>query len=1044
MDVDERFQTILQECRWVRDPGTAARLVPALGAEAPAFVMLPQRGGEVRASVPIVCVSMLAGPVAHTIVSAVNGEGGGFENLDTAGVAADPLAAAMASIFAQCALPGLRSQATPALAVTWCTWEVLSGRSNTLPGIDDALGQATRTAAARVAAASGTARAELLQAIGWALVSRIAGGLSLAGMSGAEVVTGGLYRQILSNPLLLGYPRGTLEAEPGQAAPLLGLSLEPALVQAGLTAASALLVASRKRLEAGKAEPLDVALQAVIPADTDPSVAALHPTAGPALIAALPVLSTAKDLQKAGVDKRFAKGLVSARGARAMASAWRTLSEALGTWDVLSSLVNRVVPLQEQEGRMFGPGGALPIDARWPLLLPRPNASGTVQAVVAVRLTELRESLLGALHSRPWSLLNIRRTFDQVARANGASVRQVIGDCAVCTFPAPELALRFALLVQRAIGPDAGLELGDDGSTIPVPPTSAIGIGLALGVVEGGTDGERAHLSGRAVAEAVALAGNGRAARLHDDGVGVRQAGWGGGGFLNEGIVASDAFVRTVLDRTRRRNRPAHVRGEGGVCGGVGDDFALAPVSGWWEAGDDLVASALLIDSESMEGVAEIRVMSSGDFKEWFASDKSAAALRRPSRSSRSSAPAGGGFASTPSDDHSSAAPDFDAPSESFTGGGLDEPSMSFMGGGASPLRAPMVEEPTGEVTTDPTTADGFLATPEDVEDEDSGFGFVMEDDSEESDVGGYSMTDAPEPTSAPTGPAPPMMLLDDEDADDQPSGPSPRVAAPMMLMDDDDSGEFGFALSDDSEPPRGPAPPMMLVDDDEPPAAAPPMMMLDDEEDDAPVGGLLGDVQGDPFAREEIEDHVGLEPADSAFGPSGEDTGGGMSLLHATYQGEMELVGVAGFSLAGEDTAQGSDPFHDPSEDTGFFDERMSAHPRRPGARNLAGSTPAPPPPSNRPPDGAMVRELVRLLRGYVVVHDGSNHTFGLPDQGLLRDAWSHEGTASEAYIGFLRSKVAEGFIPRADRVVALVPGVRPDPIDADAIERAAGEAGL
>lgn len=1027
MDVDERFQTILQECRWVRDAGTAARLIPALGAEAPAFVLLPQRDGQVRASVPVICLPMVASAVATTIVEVASGRGGGFEDLDAAGVAADPLAASVAEMFAQCARPGLRAQATPVLAISWCVWEVLGGRVQTLPGVDEALAQSARTVAAQVAAASGSAKTELLQAIGWALVSRIAGGLSLAGMAGVDVTTGGLYRQILSNPLLLGHPRGTLDRDPSAAAQVLGLSLEPSLVQAGELACATLLQESRGRLEAGRAEPLDVALQAVVPADLEPEVAAFHPTAGPALIAALPVLTDAKALVKAGVDKKYAKGLTAARGARAMTAAWVRLCEALGTWDVLSSLVARVVPLTAREGRMVGPQGALPADARWPMLLPRPDAAATLQAVVAVRLTEVRESLLGALHQRPWSLQNIPRAFEHVARSNGASVRQLLGDHAVCTFPAPELALRFALLLRRALGPDSGLELSEDDTTIAVPPTSALGIGLALGVVDGGTDGERSVLSGRGVAEAVALAGNGRAVRLHDDGVGVRSAGWGGGGFHNESVVASETFVRSMVERTRRRNKPVYVRGEGGSCGGLSQDFTLAPVAAWWEAGDGLVAAALLIDGETLEGAAELRVMTGAELREWHGSDRSAAALRRPKTSAAAprSAPAP---APRPTAEPDHTASDF------------DQPSTSFMDGGSSPLRTTREPEPPPEVTTDPTTADGFLSEPEgSVEDGDAGFGFVM-DETEEADVGGFSINppSAASGPGTPAAPAPPMMLLDD---DDEATESTPRISAPMMMMDDDPesgAGSLGFAMPDDSEPPRGPSAPMMLMDDDDDEDMGPPVLLDDDE--DQPVGGLLGEVQGDPFLDESGDSgHGGLAQADSGFGPSGSgEPSGGVSMLHSTYQGEMELVGVAGFSLAGEETAQGQDPFHDPTENTGFYDERVSAHPRRPG--DAAPAVPQ----ADRPPDGAMVRELIRLLRGYVVVHDGQSHTFGLPDGGLLRDAWTHEGTEEQAYVGFLQSKVAEGFIPRADRVVALVPGVRPSPIEPAAIENAAGKAGL
>ncbi len=1026
MDVDERIVTILQECRWVQDPATAVRLIPAIAAEAPPFVMLPQRDADVRASIPVVCLPMLAAGVTRTIVDAVNGKGSGFEDLSPAEVAQDPLAAALADAFSQCARPGLRSLTVPVLATAYAAWQVLGGSAAQLPGVDESLAGDARTAAARMAAASGTAAAELSQAVGWALKARVTGGLSLAGMSGSEILTGGLYRQILMSPLLMAFPRGTLDTDPGKAASVLGLSLEPALVQAALKAAAVLVTESQQRLESGKAEPFDIALQAVVPANIDPEVAALHPTAGPALIAALPTLGDARSLQKAGIEKRFAKGLTAVRGARALAAAWRTLCDALGTWDVLSSLVHRVVPLREHEGRMVGPSGALPADARWPLLLPRPNAAATIQAVVAVRLTEVRESLLGSLVTRPWSLANVPRAFDQVARANGASVRQIIGDHAVCTFPAPELALRFSLLVRKAIGPDSGLVLGDDDTTIAIPPTSALGIGLALGVVEGGTDGERSDLSGRGVAEAMALAGNGRAARLHDDGVGVRTAGWGAGGLQNEGIVASEAFVRTVLDRTRRRNRPVHVRGEGGMCGGVGDDFALAPVSGWWEAGDDLIAAALLIDAETGEGAAEVRVLTTGDFREWHASDKSSAALRR-APSSRSLPGTMGGA--------------FDAPAPSGSdhfGDGLDEPSMSFMGGGGRELRAREKADEPPEVTTDPTTADGFLAMADETDEEaHSGFGFVMEDDLSEPSADKLGFAASSEPT--PSEPAPPMMLMDDED--DAPE-PAPRVSAPMLMPDEptasSDTG-YGFSMAGSSEVPRGPAPPMMLMDDEDSHSVPSAPMMLHDDEDDEPAAGLLGEVTAsDPFADEPDGGAVGLEPADSAFGPASDNPASGMSMLHSTYQGEMELVGVAGFSLAGDETALGDNPFHDPSENTGFYDERMSANPRR---MDTAGTVPEP---RKKQADGAMVRELVRLLRGYVVVHDGRSHTFGLPDGGLLRDAHTHEGSVSDAYVSFLQSKVAEGFIPRADRVVALVPGARPAPISSEAIEQAAGPAGL
>ena len=133
MDVDERLDTILQECRWVTDPGTALRLIPALGVDAPAFVPLPMRDGQVRPSVPVVCVPMVADAVVRTVVAAVQGQAAGLEDADAETVAADPLCAACAEMFSQCSHPGLRAQAVPALVVAWCAWEVLAGRGTSLP-----------------------------------------------------------------------------------------------------------------------------------------------------------------------------------------------------------------------------------------------------------------------------------------------------------------------------------------------------------------------------------------------------------------------------------------------------------------------------------------------------------------------------------------------------------------------------------------------------------------------------------------------------------------------------------------------------------------------------------------------------------------------------------------------------------------------------------------------------------------------------------------------------------------------------------------------
>jgi hypothetical protein len=438
-----------------------------------------------------------------------------------------------------------------------------------------------------------------------------------------------------------------------------------------------------------------------------------------------------------------------------------------------------------------------------------------------------------------------------------------------------------------------------------------------------------------------------------------------------------------------------------------------------------VVAAALLIDGEGNEGAAEIRVLKAEDFREWHASDKSAAALRQSARKKAAPARQERGSYAVSAGDYRLSAQDSRpgaADSGSF-GGGMDEPSVSFLDGGSEPLRARADEAPAAQSA--PTTG-GFLGSAADGSDPPSGgFGFALEEGAHDSAIGAFSLNDA----SPPAEPAPPMLLPADDDADDATADTAPQIAPPMMLADDtyDDTANVA--------PPRGPAPPMMIADDEDGPSepAAP-----DDTHAPEDGGGLLGEVTAsDPFEAERAPSSVGLEKVDSAFGPAKDEDTGNISMLHSTYQGEMELVGMAGFSLVGGEGADDSNPFHDPTEQTGFFDERMSATPRRMDDETVPG-------PSDGKADGAMVRELIRLLRGYVVVFEDGSHTFGLPDGGLLRDAYTHDGDELDAYVGFLKSKVAEGFIPRADRVVTMIPGVRPSPIDANAIEKAAGQAGL
>lgn len=1029
MDFDERLRTLLSECRWVRDPALATSLVPSLATHAPPLVALPTTEGDVVPGIPVLCLPLLTEGVVAVISDAVaQGVSGkplaAVEELDAAALREDGLTAALADLLAQASLPGLRSHVVPLLAVAWISQRVIAGRLDQLPGLsEDATAQA-RQAASAISTLDPAGRGACLRGVGFALASRVGAAANLAAMSGAPVQLGGLFRQLLPSPLVLAFPRGTLDVgqRMHEAAAMLDLSVSEAVLTEAQQVAQAVFTASKARADAGRLEPADAVLTHFFDEGVDPAIAAFHPFGGPALVGLAPVLG-GKALAGAGLSRAAAKAYGSNRAARALAGVWRPFTHALATWDVLSRLVELVVPLRLEGGRALSSDGRLPVDARWPLLVPRPSAHTTLGAVAAVRLGDVLASVRVALGGRGSAWWSVTRAFHAASRATGASVRQLIGDVGVAAFPAPEHALRFADHLSAMLGPGASLSLGASEQELRIPESGSLGVGLSMGVIEGGTDGESSVLRGAAVAEAMALAGVGRADIVQNDPLTVRAAGWGPSGLHNSGVVASDAFVRSMVERVRKRNQPLHVRGEGGLCGGVDEDFQTYPVRAWWQDGEIVrVAVGFGGADAASDGAAELRSMTSDTLSAWRSSDRVQARTDRSLGAAKPVSSFGGG----------AEAGGMDQPSRSFFGLDDDAPrdapaarpappvfqGIDDFGDGGDPgpglhsfaLEADGDDAPT-EPADDPSTVDGLLDAPALMmlpdDEEDDGEAFAMPAD-EEDDSGALGALDgdpfagASATQAFPEAPseAPPLMMLEPEDDEDTSS------SAMAFAFVDDDEDQPGLP----SEASGGDGSPGMLMMDS--PPEGPSFALLDDEEH----GGAPPptDVWDDPFAS----------TSDSTPGDQAE------------YDGEMELVGVAGFTLAGDESqatgTERADPFFDPEEFTGFYDRRVGEVAPDPGEAKQGASSGG----------GGMAEEVARLLKGYVIVVDGDSFTFGLPDGALLRDAQTHDTAGDEeaAYMAFLQAKIQEGFVPRADRVVALVQGVRPRPVDPDRLRAVYG----
>lgn len=1222
MDTGQRIAELLQSCAWVKDPAVALRLLPSFAEDLPAFLALPGQRPDGLGSLPLVCVPVVAGPLARVLATAGlaaarQDPAARVDQLDDENLMADPLVSACAALLREAAVPGLRAHAAPALALAWAAPRMLRGEGGQLPGVDPDDARGVAALRAHLEGLDPVARGEALHRVGWELSGRLGAAIAAVSRAGLPLPAAGLLRRLTANRLLLAFPRGSLDRSPAleQVAALLGAGIDARLAGAAIQAAAAAMAASADRVARGKPEGVDLALAANLPASDDPMRALLHPVAGPLLLGSLGSLVGVRELKKAGMDGGTAKALLKPAAHRALAAAWGDLAGPLREWDLLSAIVDRVLPLHKKDGRWGTAAGTVRGAQRWELLVPGGRGERS-SVVVAVRLTALRTAVADAARTvRGLDAAGaIRRAWTDLVVEAGVPVHCLMADHGLAAFSTAEAAVRFALRASVALAGPREVLAGPTDVRLMVPDGVRPAVGVASGPVRGGTDGERSDLGGAAVAAALSLAGGGALSGHADDRSGLRRAALGPAGLQSEGLVVDAETAAHMLAHLRQSGAPLHLDGEATPVGGLGEDFRATPVRGWWDAGKPGIVVFVRL-ADQADAAVELLPLQRDELASFHAVDREQARLA-------SAAPvAVGGGADEPVDVDPFASEEtafftrpvappvaLGAARNPSAARGLAaepqyegfEPSTSFMGsdgGGFGSAATGAVADPevSGEFAAQAILSGGVEFEDED---EDSagprlhapvGGGDPFGDDTPTvaddpavaplegptdwaapSPVGRLAMID--EPAAPPRGPSAPM-LLDDADPsgsadvggrgggdgeggayDDEvpapsvgsPSAVAGRVSAPMVL--DDGVPEAPTPMLGSPTPmPAVPSPlpaavrpmpvvsaPMVFEDDDDSHDAA--VLVEDDTSDHhaadpfagpgagaargprteevAPAGfGFVPDAVAtagpeveieDDWDDEDDEDPDGIDEGwESAVRGSAADRGAEVEMLRAGAAADLELVGVAGFSLQAGSSAQGSakDPYFDPEEFTGFYDERGREAPPRlideapgdPDARvETANLTELEPSTSlfgfkadNSAADGsdvggtsdglvssqgqamfeasaqvafglaaapepsavndAMLAELMRTFRGYVVIEDDGEYTFGLRDGGLVRDARSFDtdGDEAAAYRAFLEAKIAEGFIPRPDRVVALVPGVTTTALDEWRMHRAYQEVG-
>ena len=1013
MDHSSRLRSLLATCAWVKDGDWLRALGPELAGALPPLVSSGDLRDDGQPALPVTFGAdlwpALCATLAELALHALDRpDAAAFDSLPDDQVLSDALVAALVPIAASAAVPGLRAGAIPALALAWGAGRVLSGREGELFGVPDGTLRAARAAVARLSSLDDYARGAVFARVAAGLAVRHAAAWEIVRRGGGAVPDEPLANLLLSHPLAVAVPRGAwAEGIPfGLLAGAFDVPTDAGLVRALGAAAAAARRAVDRRRAARKPVAADLVLERLAPG-AGPEALLLHPSAGPFLVASLPALVEPSDLKAAGLAGPVAKALRDPLALRALAAALADLSRPALEWDWLSALVDRVVPLRRSGERWFAGGGAAPGGGRWGLMVPRGPSEAGDRAVAAVRLTGLREAVGEAARARQLGDADgaVERAWVDLALESGAVAFCRVADHGVAVFPAVDAAARFAERAQRGLSGPRELLVGPHGARVEVTAAAQAAVGLDVGRVFGGTDGEASAIAGPAVGVAVALAGTGAPeAGASDDPLGMREVQVGGLGLRSHGVLCSDAAARALVEGARRRGLGVHEQGTAETVAGLSTDFRRYPVSAWWDAGGD--EFHLLLRLGGARGPAELKRLSASELRRFHTDDARQWAMEQ--QRSAVPTPAVSGSDLWGPDPVSELPPGETEASATVPEERGDDLAAFF---GYAPTPAPAAS--SGDATVRMPTYAG------------SGSGFSLLDHT------------APEGAASRTPAAPDIAFFGPGD-DDPTHRPAPtsappmliEVAGPPMLLD---GPEFGAPGAPAARPPAGP--PMML---DAPGWAA--------EAGGSAGGPAMEDDAGDAVLVSEVDPEADvpggtIEVVVDDFGDGPESFGGGHSAdgsgpsVHAVDDDDAT-------DAAGRMPAVVIDDGIDDDEDT---DAAIDAAWGR-----AALAEPAPPAWMERlsvspPPSGAGTAEqLGSLFDGYVLAEEDDAVVFGMRDAVTLRDAHRFErgpGGLAAAYVAFVDAKIRESFLPQADLVYWVPPDVRVRALDLDLLSRAWAE---
>ena len=320
-----------------------------------------------------------------------------------------------------------------------------------------------------------------------------------------------------------------------------------------------------------------------------------------------PHLVEARALKGRVQEPRVAARFLEPNAVRTVSGAWGDLCRTLNEWDVLASLGALVQPVKRTETGWRLDENAIADAERWSMAIPRAEPRRS-HAVVAVRFGDV---ISGGGDARRLA----QSRWETLVPEGVVSCWNA--DHGVAVFNRPQDALRFALEINETfIGPDGILRV--DADAVPLTPGMRVPVGVAVGVVTGGSLGRSTTIGGQAVSDAIHLTGFGTFGSASNDPILIRRVSGGELGLQSAGVTLSRSALTSILNSW---GKPVHRHGDGSLVAGVSEDIVSYPVDGWAAYGDGAV---LFISVGRHRGAAivEARAMGSHGLKDLFARDQ--------------------------------------------------------------------------------------------------------------------------------------------------------------------------------------------------------------------------------------------------------------------------------------------------------------------------------------------------------------------------------------------------------------------------------------